>query len=164
MTSLKLDKYLIIKAFCISIILVLISNTSKGFNYQILNSEIFKVSLINRDTLSFYKDIKIRKALKLVKDNVGNDQFIILDVRGEEEYSERHIPNAININYKSKDFNDRISSLDKEKTYLVYCVAGYRSKKSMNMMKEKGFKYVYNMKGGMMKWKSKKFPLEKDSK
>ncbi|MHC1704556.1 MAG: rhodanese-like domain-containing protein [Tenuifilaceae bacterium] len=162
MTCLKLDKYLIIKAFCISIILVLISNTSKGSNYLTLNSEIIKVSIINSDTLSFYKDIKIRKALKLVKENIENPYFIILDVRGLGEFSEGHIPNAININYKSEDFKDRLDSLDKEKTYLVYCVAGYRSKKSMNMMKEKGFKYVYNMKGGMMKWKSKKFPLEKE--
>ena len=139
---------LILGAFC--------SFTQKKSN----NLKFDIVASQHQDTSTFYSDVKVRKAFKLISDNKNNPNFIVIDVRAEDEYAEDHLPKAININYKSSNFSDKLDSLDKSKIYLVYCVAGYRSKKSENIMKEKGFKYIYNMQGGIIKWKSKKLPLE----
>jgi len=148
--------------YCIIGVMLLVLIPALGYG-NVYSNIIDKESIIESDTVSFFKDIKVRKAYKLIIENSGNHQFVILDVRSEDEHSEGNIANSININYKSSDFQSKLDILDKSKIYLVYCVAGYRSKKSANIMKDKGFKYIYNMKGGMMKWKAKKLPVVKSS-
>lgn len=106
------------------------------------------------------KDVTTRRAFHLINANKQAANFVVIDVRREDEYAQGHIPNAININFKDPGFGERIDSLDRTKTYLVYCVAGYRSKKTQSFMQSKGFTRVINMKGGMMKWKRKKYPIE----
>lgn len=81
-----------------------------------------------------------------------NENAVILDVRTPEEYAAGHIPHAILINFNAPDFAARIDSLNKSKTYLVYCAAGGRSAKASTMMAEKGFKDVYNLEGGFTQW------------
>jgi rhodanese-related sulfurtransferase len=107
-----------------------------------------------------YQDITVHRALHLIKRNRYNPDFVVLDVRRGDEYAEGHLPNAININYKDSGFEQQLDSLDRNKTYLVYCVAGYRSKKTQRFMQSMGFTSVINMKGGIMKWKRKKYPIE----
>src|SRR5690625_2670426 len=46
---------------------------------------------------------------------------VLLDVRTPEEFAEGHLPDAININLKSDKFEEIIDTLDKNKTYYVYC-------------------------------------------
>ena len=41
----------------------------------------------------------------------------------------------------------------------VYCAAGKRSAKAAEILKEKGFKEVYQLKGGLDAWKAAKLPL-----
>ena len=55
----------------------------------------------------------------------GTDDFIVVDVRDESEYSDGHIPGAINIPVAS--FSVQSGKLDKDKTIIVYCNAGGRS-------------------------------------
>ncbi|NVO09252.1 MAG: rhodanese-like domain-containing protein [Bacteroidales bacterium] len=114
-------------------------------------------NLDSTDTTS----IKVNKAYKLIKANANNSQFVILDVRKPDDFLKEHIANAINIDFKSEDFSNKIDLLDKGKTYLVYCYGGFRSKNTMQLMEKKGFKKIYNMKGGIMKWRAKKLPLSK---
>ena len=120
-------------------------------------SGIKNLGFSNGDTTS----IKENKAYKLIKANANNLQFVILDVRKVDDFLKEHIANAINIDFKSEDFSNKIDQLDKGKTYLVYCYAGFRSKNTMQLMDKKGFTKIYNMKGGIMKWKLKKLPLSK---
>ena len=81
------------------------------------------------------------------KENVA-----IIDVRTEKEYSEGHIPDAQNIDVQNENFAAQIQSLDKSKTYLLYCRSGKRSAKALNILKEAGFKKVYHLKDGFMEW------------
>jgi rhodanese-related sulfurtransferase len=69
------------------------------------------------------------------------------------------IPGATNIDYFSKDFEDRIAKLDPSKTYLLYCASGGRSTETMDLMKANGFKCVYNLDGGFTQWKKQKMPV-----
>jgi rhodanese-related sulfurtransferase len=100
------------------------------------------------------------KAEDLIKANIGNPHFIILDVRTPEEFNSEHFTNAVNIDFKSQDFPDNIDKLNKEETYMVYCRGGVRSSKAAGLMKEKGFKSVYNLEGGLLKWHSENRSLD----
>jgi len=114
---------------------------------------------IRIDSTLFYKSINVSKAHKIIKENSTNSRLVIIDVRAEKNYNQDHIQNAINIDFKSSDFQDKICKLDKNMVYLVYCYGGYRSKQTMLLMKDKKFTLIYNMKGGMMKWKAKRLPV-----
>lgn len=77
---------------------------------------------------------------------------VVLDVRTEEEFQSGRIPDAININVMGGTFIDKVDSLDKSKTYFVYCRSGGRSGQACGFMADRGFK-VYNLAGGIMGWK-----------
>lgn len=80
----------------------------------------------------------------------SNDpEAIILDVRTDEEFVGTTIPNAINLNYLSTDLADQIEALDISKHYYVYCRTGRRSIRICVLMKNSGFKHVYNLDSGL---------------
>lgn len=76
----------------------------------------------------------------------------ILDVRTPEEYASQHIDNAQNLNWNGDDFVAKAEKLDKSKPVFVYCTVGGRSKKAAGKLSELGFKEIYNLDGGIMKW------------
>jgi thioredoxin 1 len=76
----------------------------------------------------------------------------LLDVRTPDEYGEGHLAKAANVDYKSPDFRERIAKLDKSKPVYVYCLSGGRSAAAATALHEVGFKEIYDMKGGYLKW------------
>ncbi|MBI4947272.1 MAG: rhodanese-like domain-containing protein [Bacteroidetes bacterium] len=86
---------------------------------------------------------------------------VLIDVRTSEEYNAECIAGAININMQATDFKARVETLDKNKTYFLYCLAGKRSLMAMHIMAQQGFKKVYDLKGGITEWKKKEFPVIK---
>lgn len=77
---------------------------------------------------------------------------VVLDVRTEGEFNAGHIDGAINIDVENENFNDKIKSLDANKTYLVYCQAGVRSLKACSMMQLAGFPKIINLSDGYASW------------
>ncbi|HAS46434.1 MAG TPA: rhodanese-like domain-containing protein [Microscillaceae bacterium] len=77
---------------------------------------------------------------------------VILDVRSEAELNEGSIPNHILIDFMKPDFTNKVTELDRDKTYLVYCRSGNRSGKTCAMMAQMGFTKLYNLDGGIMAW------------
>lgn len=96
--------------------------------------------------------IGVAEAHKLIEKNRENSDFVIIDIRTPQEFSDGHIENAINIDFYSRDFRQKLSELDKNKTYLVYCRTGVRSKLAMPVFINLGFKEVYEMDGGIVAW------------
>ena len=78
----------------------------------------------------------------------------LLDVRTPEEYSVEHINNAVNNNILVADLASKTQTLDKTKPVFVYCKSGSRSSKAAEKLVNLGFKTVYNLDGGIMKWNS----------
>lgn len=80
-----------------------------------------------------------------------NSDFIILDVRTEEEYNEGHIPDSILIPYT--ELEEKASSLlpDKSATILVYCRSGRRSNIAAETLFDLGYKNIYDF-GGIIDW------------
>jgi len=75
-------------------------------------------------------------------DKLINKGAVILDVRTEKEYKMEHIEGSINISLGT--IRERYIELDPDKTYITVCSHGLRSVKAENILKEKGFKYIYN--------------------
>jgi rhodanese-related sulfurtransferase len=97
-------------------------------------------------------DINVNKAARLITKNIGNNDFVILDVRTNGEFTKGHLEKAIHINYFSSDFSQELSNLTKNKIYLVYCKSGGRSASAVNKMLALDFTDVYNLVGGIDAW------------
>lgn len=82
------------------------------------------------------------------KKMLAEKNVTILDVRTPEEFATGHIENAINIDFLSSDFDDKIAQLPKDKTYVLYCRSGNRSGKAMSSFQKQGFTSVKNVSGG----------------
>ena len=81
-------------------------------------------------------------------------QAVVLDVRTEEEFESGYIPNAINIDIQMGNiFIDEINTLNKNKSYYVYCRSGARSAQAVQLMRDLGFNETYNLLGGILDWK-----------
>lgn len=76
----------------------------------------------------------------------------ILDVRTPEEFASEHIENAVNINWLADDFIIKANKIDKSKPVFVYCKSGGRSAKASEKLQELGFKNIYELQGGILKW------------
>ena len=72
---------------------------------------------------------------------LDSKNYIIVDVRTEDEYNEGHVKGAINIPYDTIDKN---VDLDKDKTILVYCKSGKRSGIAYDKLTDLGFD-VYDL-------------------
>ncbi len=106
------------------------------------------------------ENITVQEASRLIQENQGNPDFTIIDVRTPEELADGYVENAVNINFNSSTFREDIGKLDKDKTYLIYCRSGNRSAQAAVIMKELGFREVYDM-GGIIDWIKEGFPVVK---
>ena len=111
-----------------------------------------------RNETATIEDISPQEASNLIQDNQNNPDFVIIDVRTPQEFTEEHIENATNIDFYSETFRDMLNNLDKNKTYLIYCRVGGRSGSALDIMAELNFKEAYNILGGINLWKTGGFP------
>jgi 3-mercaptopyruvate sulfurtransferase SseA len=63
------------------------------------------------------------------------------------------------VNLISKFFKTRLEVMDKNKTYVVYCKVGGRSKIAQKLMQQFGFVAVYNIIGGTLLWEEEGLPF-----
>lgn len=78
---------------------------------------------------------------------------VLLDVRTLEEYEEGHIKGARLIDIRQpQKFMDEIETLDKDKSYFVYCRSGNRSSQACLLLKKQNVVATYNLKGGILEW------------
>ena len=83
---------------------------------------------------------------------ISEENVVVLDVRTYEEFTQSHIPDALNIDVQGDHFNADVSALDKSKSYAVYCRSGVRSVLASEVMAQIGIANVYNLAGGIMEW------------
>ncbi|WP_142713869.1 rhodanese-like domain-containing protein [Fodinibius sediminis] len=85
-----------------------------------------------------------QKFKELLKEQSGT----IIDVRTKDEYRNGHLKKAdYNFDLMSGEFEQKIKSLDKKRSYYLYCRSGNRSGQAAGIMKKNGFKNVYNVGG-----------------
>jgi rhodanese-related sulfurtransferase len=84
---------------------------------------------------------------------IDQPEAVVLDVRTEEEFESGYIPKAKNIDLRmGPGFIDEINTLDKSKSYYVYCRSGARSAQAVQLMRDLGFNDTYNLLGGILEW------------
>ena len=96
-----------------------------------------------------YKQVTAEEAKSIMD---SEKDYIILDVRTQEEYSQGHIPNAILIPHQSISDESKEILKDKEQLILVYCRSGNRSKVAAEALTELGYTNVVEF-GGINDWK-----------
>ena len=104
-------------------------------------------------------DITPKQAYDLIMCNMGNPDFIILDIRTPNEYSSGHIERAELLDFYSDSFQQELDELEKTRAYLIYCRSGNRTGTAMKMMQSLGFTEVYNMLGGIGRWAREGYPV-----
>ncbi len=73
--------------------------------------------------------------------------FALLDVRTPQEFADNHLEGAINI--PVADLRTRYQDLEKDRTIVIICSSGMRSSLGASILKQHGFKKIYNVAGGM---------------
>ena len=95
-----------------------------------------------------YKMITMEEAEEIF---ATSGDYIILDVRREDEFAEGHIPGAINI--ANEMITDKEIPLlpDKDKIIYVYCRSGNRSKQAAAKLVQLGYTNIIEF-GGILDW------------
>ena len=101
-----------------------------------------------KDREVVYMNITAQEA-KVLMDT--EKDYIILDVRTQQEYDQGHIPGAILI--PDTEIEDRAEGelTDKDQLILVYCRSGRRSKLAAQSLVELGYTNIREF-GGIIDW------------
>lgn len=83
---------------------------------------------------------------------------VIVDVREPELYSKGHVPGAINIPYEDNSQKRVVKELSPKDRIVFICHGGPMGDELGDILVNNGYKSVYNVAGGMKKWKG---PLAK---
>jgi rhodanese-related sulfurtransferase len=89
---------------------------------------------------------------------VANDsRAVIIDVRTPLEWKDGIIENAQLLNVlQLESFMEKVTLLEKEKNYYVYCRSGVRSRKACKILESAGMEITYNLRGGILDWAGEK--------
>ncbi|RRO25177.1 rhodanese-like domain-containing protein [Flavobacteriaceae bacterium 14752] len=86
-----------------------------------------------------------------MKTLLKNDEVQLVDVRTVKEFNENYIEGAENIVFDD-NFDQKLEGLQKDKPVIVYCRSGRRSAKCADILAKRGFKKIYDLKGGITQW------------
>ncbi len=78
---------------------------------------------------------------------------ILVDVRTIDEFNRHHLPDAIHLDYLAEGFLDQLDKMDKEAIYFVYCQSCRRSTRTCTLLRNSGFRNVFNLDGGLNEMK-----------
>ncbi len=88
----------------------------------------------------------------------------ILDARSTEEFLQNHIKGALNADAKAAGYEQLIAGLSKDKPTFVYSIANGRSSALSAELRQKGFKQVYELAGGLSNWIGAGYPIVSNAK
>ena len=86
---------------------------------------------------------------------------VVLDVRTPAEFRTGHLPNAVNVDYTTPDFEQQVAKLRKATPYLLHCAVGGRSTKALPVLQKFAFRDVRHLDGGIRAWQDAKLPVVK---
>ncbi|HXE97029.1 MAG TPA: rhodanese-like domain-containing protein [Dongiaceae bacterium] len=89
----------------------------------------------------------------------SNKNIYLLDVRTPQEYSQGRLAGSVLI--PVGEFERRIGEVPKNKTIIVYCAVGARSKPVASFLSQQGYRDVYHMTDGIVGWYRNGFPIQR---
>jgi sulfur-carrier protein adenylyltransferase/sulfurtransferase len=81
------------------------------------------------------------------------DPIVLLDVREPHEAAIADLPEVGQLRIPMRELPARAGELDPASELIIYCRSGARSGKITLHLKSLGFERVFNLKGGMLKWR-----------
>ena len=106
------------------------------------------------DLLTLADDIDV-DTVAAIKDLDG---VVVLDVREQDEYDEKHIPGVTLIPLGTVP--DRLDEIPTDQTVVVTCRSGNRSNQAAEYLRDNGYTRVHNMLGGIKEWEAAGYPVE----
>ena len=103
-----------------------------------------------------YIDVSPAEARELI-DN--NPDLIIIDV--SPHYEQGHLPGAVHYYLGDGSLDRAIPTLDKSKTYLVYCHVDSVARQGAQALVDAGFEKVYRLEGNYSAWVDAGYPVER---
>jgi UPF0176 protein len=115
-----------------------------------IKKEIVPMNLsLSPKTKSKNKYIEPNKWNKLIK----NKDTLVLDTRKPFEYEVGTFKKSINPNVDNfREFPKYLNKLNKKKSIAMFCTGGIRCEKASVYLKKKGFKNIYQLKGGIINY------------
>ena len=95
-----------------------------------------------------YVQISQEEAKRIMEEE---SDYLIVDVRREDEFAQGHIPGAVNIPNESIIDTKPPLLPDTEQLLLIYCRSGNRSKQAAQKLAGMGYSKVYEF-GGISTW------------
>ena len=136
------------RLFSIILISLILTSCSAEKTEESTSAATESTSTTETSTEVTYVQITQEKAVEMMETETD---YIILDVRRQDEFDEGHIPGAILVPNESIG-EDEIPELpDKDQLILVYCRSGRRSKEASQKLAELGYTNVYEF-GGIIDW------------
>jgi len=87
---------------------------------------------------------------------ISNKETLVVDARKPFEYDVGTFKNSINSNIQNfRDFPKYLKKIDKAKPVAMFCTGGIRCEKASIFLKRKGFKNVFQLKGGILNYLNK---------
>ena len=102
-----------------------------------------------RDIFSSFTNLNTDQFQSFIDTN-KEGSFTLLDVRQPKEYERARIPGSQLMPLPTLD--EQLQQLDPEKPVIAYWAAGKRSRAAAQILTGRGFKQVYNLKGGIAAW------------
>jgi adenylyltransferase/sulfurtransferase len=128
--------------------------------YNMLNNEQQKYELVKTDLVSLsreafekkYNSIKntiVEISVSEALEQINNPEVLFLDVRNLDEFPKINLSNKIQI--PLGELENELGKLDSNKTLLVYCQSGMRSKKAVEILRSNQFLNAVSIAGGALK-------------
>ena len=86
---------------------------------------------------------------------IQDSDYILIDVRTQDEFDLGHIDSAINLDFYSDTFQNEILSLRKNEKIVLYCRTNNRSSKTATILKQNGYRDILVLSGGITEWVKK---------
>lgn len=137
------------KAVRIGVVVVLLALVGGTVGYIFLGS-----SSTQADAGSIYRTITPVEAKAMIE---TRKDLLLVDVRSPEEFQGGSLPGATLIPFW--DFAKGRYDLPKDKPILLICAVGGRSLACGQLLASKGYREVYNLKGGLDAWIEQRVPL-----
>ena len=151
------NNYTMKKISLLSLSLLLALGMVSCGNSQSKNETKTTTNASTQASASIAKNISTTQFQELIKTKPTAQ---VVDVRTPQEVAAGVIEGSVALDFYSPDFKSNLNKLDKNAPVLVYCAVGGRSGNAMQLMKQMGFKEVYNLSGGYRAWASQGLPTK----
>ena len=145
-----------------------IKKTFRFSNFDSLNFSKSKFQPFHRGKIKIKKEVvpmgikvlktKLKNHVEPTKWNklINSKNTFLIDARKPFEYEVGTFKGAINPKVNNfREFPRYLKNLDKNKTIAIFCTGGIRCEKASIYLEKKGFKNVYQLKGGIINYLKK---------